>query len=39
MTLFEIPEDEFLDINDYKDYLFAQAILNYQDSRILSMHK
>lgn len=37
--LYEIPEDEFLDINDYKDYLFAQAILNYQDNRILSMHK
>lgn len=25
--LFEIPKDEFLDINDYRDYLLAKAII------------
>lgn len=27
--LFEIPKDEFLDINEIKDYLLAKAILDY----------
>ncbi len=30
--LFEIPKEEFLDINEYRDYLSAQAILNYENN-------
>jgi len=27
--LFEIPKEEFLDINDYKDYLLAKVLIEH----------